>query len=212
MVKAASLVLLASGVSAFVAPVHKASRGRALKMALETEAGATPPLGYWDPLGLSADGDQEKFNRYRAAETKHGRIAQLAMLHYIVTGLGVKLPGLVEANDHIPDTIPAGFQAITSGAWPVQGWAQVLLFASALEVLAPQKPDRAPGDVQPDTPLFKKFEDKSESEAVEYINKELNNGRLAMVAVLGTLVQAGLTGGQHPFTDLANVLGKGSAV
>jgi hypothetical protein len=26
-----------------------------------------------DPLGLSADGDVEKFNRYRAIEIKHGR-------------------------------------------------------------------------------------------------------------------------------------------
>jgi hypothetical protein len=26
-----------------------------------------------DPLGLSADGDVEKFNKYRAAEIKHGR-------------------------------------------------------------------------------------------------------------------------------------------
>jgi hypothetical protein len=26
-----------------------------------------------DPLGLSADGDQEKFNKYRANEIKHGR-------------------------------------------------------------------------------------------------------------------------------------------
>jgi hypothetical protein len=30
----------------------------------------------------------------------------------------------------------------------LQGWAQVLLFASALEVLAPQKEDKIPGDVQ----------------------------------------------------------------
>ena len=26
-----------------------------------------------DPLGLSADGDVDKFNRYRAIEIKHGR-------------------------------------------------------------------------------------------------------------------------------------------
>ena len=42
-------------------------------MSFEGEAGVTAPLGYWDPLGLSADGDQDKFNKYRAAEIKHGR-------------------------------------------------------------------------------------------------------------------------------------------
>ena len=31
------------------------------------------PLGMQDPLGLSADGDVDKFNRYRAIEIKHGR-------------------------------------------------------------------------------------------------------------------------------------------
>jgi hypothetical protein len=31
------------------------------------------PLCLQDPLGLSADGDQEKFNKYRANEIKHGR-------------------------------------------------------------------------------------------------------------------------------------------
>jgi hypothetical protein len=47
--------------------------------AFENELGAQAPLGYWDPLGLSADGDQAKFDQYRAAELKHGRVAQLAL-------------------------------------------------------------------------------------------------------------------------------------
>lgn len=100
-------------------------------------------------------------------------VAQLAMLHYWVTGLGVKLPGLAAAGDGIPDSMPAGFDAITSGTWPVQGWAQVLLFCSALEVLAPQKEDKAPGDVQPDTPAFPKLDDKSPEEALDLQNKEV---------------------------------------
>jgi hypothetical protein len=32
-----------------------------------------PPSPPQDPLGFSADGDVEKFNRYRAIEIKHGR-------------------------------------------------------------------------------------------------------------------------------------------
>jgi hypothetical protein len=31
---------------------------------------------------------------------------------------------------------------------PAAGWAQIFLFASALEVLAPQKEDKVPGNVQ----------------------------------------------------------------
>ena len=54
-----------------------------------------------------------------------------------------------------------------------QGWAQVLLFCSALEVLAPQKDDKAPGDVQPDTAAFPKLDDKSPEEALALQNKEV---------------------------------------
>eukprot|EP00624_Nannochloropsis_granulata_P003483 evm.model.NODE_27596_length_23439_cov_34.245060.2 len=160
-----------------------------------------------DPLGFSADGDVEKFNKYRAAEIKHGRVAMLAMLHTLVTGLGVKLPGLVAAGDGIPQSMPFGIGAVTSGAWAAQGWAQVLLFASALEVLAPQKEDKIPGDVQPDTAAFAKLDEKSEEEALAYQNKELNNGRLAMVSWLGAVVGASLTGGEDPVATLLHKLG-----
>lgn len=32
-----------------------------------------PPVGFWDPLGLSADGDIDVFKRRREVELKHGR-------------------------------------------------------------------------------------------------------------------------------------------
>jgi hypothetical protein len=73
--------------------------------------------------------------------------------------------------------MPYGIGAITSGAWAAQGWAQVLIFCSALEILAPQKEDKIPGNVQPDTSAFPIFEDKTEEEALKYSNNEINNGR-----------------------------------
>jgi len=76
--------------------------------------------------------------------------------------------------------MPYGISAITSGAWATQGWAQVLIFCSALEILAPQKEDKSPGNVQPDTSAFPKFEDKTEEEALKYTNKEINNGRYVL--------------------------------
>jgi hypothetical protein len=194
--------------SAFMAPAPRMQRTRGVaRMSFEDEPGVTAPLGYWDPLGFSADGDVEKFNKYRANEIKHGRIAMLAMLHTLVTGLGVKLPGLVAAGDGIPASMPAGINAITSGAWAAQGWAQVLLFCSALEVLAPQKEDKIPGDVQPDTSAFAKLDDKSEEDALAYQNKEINNGRLAMVSWLGVVVGSALTGGEDPIATLLHKLG-----
>lgn len=44
--------------------------------------GVTSPLGYFDPLGLAKD--KETFDQYRASELKHGRVAQLAVLGYII--------------------------------------------------------------------------------------------------------------------------------
>jgi hypothetical protein len=34
-------------------------------MEFETEIGAQPPLGFWDPLGLLKDADQARFDRLR---------------------------------------------------------------------------------------------------------------------------------------------------
>ena len=49
-------------------------------MGFESEIGAQAPLGFWDPLGLLKDADQERFDRLRYVETKHGRISMLAFL------------------------------------------------------------------------------------------------------------------------------------
>jgi hypothetical protein len=54
-----------------------------------TQAGVQEPVGFWDPLGLSADKDQEAFTRRRAVEIKHGRIAMYATMGYIVLGPAV---------------------------------------------------------------------------------------------------------------------------
>ena len=39
-------------------------------MAFDEEIGAQPPLGFWDPLGLLASADEERFNRLRYVEIK----------------------------------------------------------------------------------------------------------------------------------------------
>merc|ERR1719382_1068976 len=40
--------------------------------AFENELGVQAPVGYWDPLGLSKDGDVDTFKRRRETEIKHG--------------------------------------------------------------------------------------------------------------------------------------------
>jgi len=76
--KSAVLVSLIASAAAF-APAQQAITKTSLS-AFEDELGAQPPLGFFDPLGLVEDGDQEKFDRLGETEIKHGRISMLAFL------------------------------------------------------------------------------------------------------------------------------------
>merc|ERR1712125_87611 len=61
--------------------------------AFESELGVQEPVGFWDPLGLAADGDMASFKRRRSVEIKHGRICMLATMGYITPEITGKLPG-----------------------------------------------------------------------------------------------------------------------
>ena len=58
--------------------------------------------GFFDPAGLTADIDEDKFRRYRAGEIKNGRAAMLAVIGYIVPEFyrfpGELYPGLKFAD------------------------------------------------------------------------------------------------------------------
>jgi hypothetical protein len=76
----AILASLLASATAF-APAGKVATSSSLKMnAFKTEVGAQAPLGFFDPLGLLKDADQERFDRLRMVEVKHGRISMLAIV------------------------------------------------------------------------------------------------------------------------------------
>merc|ERR1712178_619382 len=52
--------------------------------AFESELGVQAPVGFWDPVGFTKDGDEEAFTRRRVTEIKHGRVSMFACLGYIV--------------------------------------------------------------------------------------------------------------------------------
>eukprot|EP00585_Thalassiosira_rotula_P006515 CAMPEP_0196158814 /NCGR_PEP_ID=MMETSP0910-20130528/45998_1 /TAXON_ID=49265 /ORGANISM="Thalassiosira rotula, Strain GSO102" /LENGTH=132 /DNA_ID=CAMNT_0041423725 /DNA_START=104 /DNA_END=502 /DNA_ORIENTATION=+ len=85
--KSAIIATIIGSAAAFApAPVAKTTTSLA---AFEDELGAQPPLGFFDPFGmLSGDVTQERFDRLRYVEIKHGRICQLAFLGQIETLLG----------------------------------------------------------------------------------------------------------------------------
>ena len=73
---------LVASVAAF-APSKVAQTSTALK-AFESELGAQPPLGFFDPLGFAEKADEATLKRYREAEVTHGRVAMLAVIGFLV--------------------------------------------------------------------------------------------------------------------------------
>lgn len=83
-----------------------------MKMSFESELGAQPPLGFWDPLYLVKDADQERFDRLRYVEIKHGRISMLAVLGHLIQE-NVRLPGMLSiSNDQSFADMPNGIGAL----------------------------------------------------------------------------------------------------
>jgi len=86
----ATVALLVSsilGVSAFSSGAMRSTSSK-LSMSFESAIGAQAPLGFFDPLGLLKDADQERFDRLRKVEIKHGRISMLAVLGHLTTTAG----------------------------------------------------------------------------------------------------------------------------
>jgi hypothetical protein len=178
--------LLAS--AAAFAPAAQKSSSTALNMAFESELGAQAPLGFFDPLGMLADADQERFDRLRYVELKHGRICMLGVVGYLTTYAGVRLPGDIDMSGTKFSDIGAGWDG--SFAVPVAGAIQVLLFVGALE-LAVMKDvtgeSEFPGDFRNGALDFGWDSLDAEAQASKRAI-ELNNGRAAQMGLLGLMV------------------------
>ena len=133
MMKLVAFAALVGSAAAF-APAPAAKTTSALN-AFESELGAQPPLGFFDPLGLLDGADQERFDRLRYVEVKHGRISQLAFLGNIITRAGVHLSGDIDYSGHSFDSFPNGWAAINGpDAISGSGLAQIVFFVGTLEL------------------------------------------------------------------------------
>merc|ERR1712226_1639873 len=97
--------------------------------AFESELGVQAPVGYWDPLGLSKDGDMATFKRRRETEIKHGRVSMFACIGYIVPEY-YKLPGFLSPSYDIAFAdVPNGLGTLS--VVPALGWLQIVSLAGA---------------------------------------------------------------------------------
>jgi len=152
----------------------------------DTVVGITPPVGFFDPLGLSQGKSDEIMNIYREAELKHGRVAMAACLGWYITSAGVH-PAFNSALSS--DPLKAATQL------PPVAWIQFIIGCGAIEFLSESIKDR-PGYKPGDILGAAYWVDDSDEGWVDYQNREINNGRLAMVAFIGIYFQD-LTFGEY---------------
>merc|ERR1711879_187591 len=162
--------------------------------AFENELGVQPPVGFWDPLGLASDGDEDVFKRRRTVEIKHGRVSMLAAMGYMTPEIPGKWPGYLSPSAGLKfEDIPNGLAACSKV--PALGWFQILAWGGYCEL---SKEERSPGSGDYG---FKLITSSDPEVKKRKLNAELANGRLAMMAIIGMFYQDGLTG--SPWGDWA---------
>ena len=153
--------------------------------------GITGPLDFFDPLGYcEAEGvTAGKVRFYREAELKHGRVAMLAALGFAVAE---QFHPLFGGNVDVPSVVAFQETPLQTFFFPVVFSLSVFevfsifSFENPKEALWSIKADHIAGDMGFD-PLGLKPTDAAEF--AEMQSKELNNGRLAMIAVAGMVGQ-----------------------
>jgi len=193
--------LLTSAVAFAPSNVAPTGTTSSLSASLDGYTGALDPVGVFDPFGFAEKATDATLARYREAELAHGRVAMLATVGFLV---GEKVEGSAfffdaqisgPAITHITQ-VPDGF------------WAVIIAFIGAYEASRAEagwvdpaecpvdqpgllKSDYSPGDLKFDP--FGLMPDDAEEFALMQ-TKELQNGRLAMLAAAGFLAQEAVDG------------------
>ena len=211
MKTAAILTLLAGSAAAFapanVAPrtataVEMSSIDSAFGVSIET-GNKCPPLG----AKILEDAQPSALKWFQNAEIKHGRIAMVATIGFMVQKSGVHFPlylGPTGSNVFHPASDTAWFLSSTSGVTfsdlaaaapldaiqmvPVAGWVQIFFAAGLFESVAYYRQwvqeSAIPGDYGYDPLGFTKREGGWDSKELTSLRlKEIKNGRVAMMTI-----------------------------
>mmetsp|Transcript_14761 Transcript_14761/g.29885 ORF Transcript_14761/g.29885 Transcript_14761/m.29885 type:complete len:247 (+) Transcript_14761:39-779(+) len=225
----AAVALYCTGSTAFHGSAVRAPHRSAVVM--ETKADLVdlakqlnPVIGYWDPLGLSDAklwGQSEEFTIgwLRESEVKHGRIAMFGFIGYIVHENGFRTP------DGIANLVPSDLSApaVWDAIPEIAKW-QIILFVGLMDIWRESKvplegdgqkhycsggkigyfptfkmlPHPVPFD------LFRPFgpDNSSEERKAKGRIAEINNGRLAMLGLMGFVSEATVPGSVPALTGI----------
>jgi hypothetical protein len=141
----------------------------------------------------------------REAEIKNGRVAMLAWFGWLATdgafGITLRFPGDIYSVENIPTAYDAHNILVEQGSMTfmilVAGLIELTSSAALLQVSKGELTDREPGEYGLDPMGF--LTGKSAEEIKRWNTREINNGRLAMLAFGGVATQTALEGGNHYF-------------
>jgi hypothetical protein len=160
--------------------------GRKGQMSMKVDlVGSSAPLGFFDPLGFSKGASDATIQKYRDSELKHGRVAMLAVFGWLTQ----------EKFHPLYDGKLSGNPLKAFSEVPPLGFVQIVAFIGLLEwqfiVASKGKGYTAIGDFYG---IGSRIGDKDDASWVDFQTRELNNGRLAMFAILGEITHAAITG------------------
>mmetsp|Transcript_4368 Transcript_4368/g.4963 ORF Transcript_4368/g.4963 Transcript_4368/m.4963 type:complete len:263 (+) Transcript_4368:54-842(+) len=217
--KLLSIALLASTATAF-APT-RTSNSRISVAVQETKADLValakdlnPVVKYFDPIGLADEKFWEQSNEssigfLREAEIKHGRIAMFAFVGYIVHANGVKFPWPMQMDGTPFPTVssaPEAWDQISDSAkWQIillVGFLEFYREVTGTHYMRGGKPGEFPdfdASVIPGGALnlydpLGWSKSRSEEDKADGLRKEINNGRLAMIGIMGFLSEGKVEG------------------
>merc|ERR1711990_97634 len=129
-------------------------------------------------------------------EIKHGRLAMAACAHVLITAAGIRFPGYLSYLSEpsisfadMPDTPLAQWAAM-----PTLGWFQIVALVALLDVgVLKQDPEKEAGDVGGD--FWVRYDDVPGIKGKNFkLNVERNNGRAAMMGIIGMMWQESICG------------------
>ena len=167
---------------------------------VKADSGVTPlpvPGGYFDPFGLMANQGQidASYRHYKEVEIKHGRIAMLAAVGFLVGeqfhplfGGGIDAPSYLAFQQTPLQTF---WPAVVAGIGAIETITSIPAFEKPQQGEARTNWKIRDDHISGDAGFFggKKLAMTNPAKFKEMQTKEINNGRLAMFGIVGMVGQ-----------------------